>query len=1039
MQTLNHWLTALGEDALKEAMQMVEEGKVRPVSHFTDRMATVHIAGFGQPVSINSEGYARCYCAQFHERHACIHVVAAAAYLTRSGIWDQMARKAALNRGGDLLRAVDEARIVTGTPRLEITLRLRAEDRLGVSLRVGGDRLYVVQSIPKLLKAMQDGRPLEFGKNFTLKPDEMRFEPDDEAVLRCLGAYWSVRDFGGSKEEEKETVLPLQLKRELLGALEHTDFILETEDSRQLQHGIAEKPLTLDFTVTGSSRELSIDAAWNRDVVPVTPDFAYAFSEGALCRVPAAQQPVFRALRSQLRMGTASYRYGGGELQRAVSELLPMLRLAGTVDVDAAIRRRLVTEELRPAVYLDLDGRAIAARVSFGYGAVSVNPFGEEQKDAVRREGWLVRDIAGERRVLETLSGMGFRAGGGGMTLRGEDAQYDFITGGVQRLQERCEVYLSNEFRRVSPRRLRMGMSMRLNAGKLELSFPDEEATPEMLAILEAIDRRKRYFRLKDGSFIDLTGMEEWREVAHAVTEAGEKDAGTLADRGVVELNTYRGFYLHSLLDGVRQSVTEDDGLADAMRALDGDEDENVAMPAGLALRGYQQRGFHWLMTLDRLRMGGVLADDMGLGKTVQIIAVLKAARAKDQISLIVAPTSLVYNWLSELNRFAPELSVMVVSGTAQQRAAQLHHAAKAKDIDVLITSYPLIRRDIEAMRAMRFRFAILDEAQHIKNVGSVGAKAVKLLQAQTRFALTGTPMENGTGELWSIFDFVLPGYLMSYRAFLHTYQDNANLDDLRMRIRPFLLRRLKKDVLTELPDKLETRLTAQLTPEQERVYQASLTRLRDRVYRVMDEKGLNRGRIEVLSAITELRQICCHPALVMSDYAGSAGKVELLLDILPGAIASGHRILLFSQFTSMLRILRRRLEEAGYTCLYLDGSTPGETRLDLTARFNAGEGQVFLISLKAGGTGLNLTGADMVIHYDPWWNPAAEDQATDRAHRIGQTRVVEVIRLVTHGTIEEQVVELGQRKKELFDQLITPGEELVTSLTEREVRELFG
>ena len=1039
MQTLNHWLTALGEDALKEARQMVEDGKVRSVSHFTERMATMYIAGFGQPVSINSDGYARCYCEQFREKHACIHVVAAAAYLTRSGIWEQMARKAELNRGGDLLRAVDEARVETGTPRLELTLTLSAEKQLSASLRVGMDRMYIVQSIPRLLLAMQEGRPLEFGKNFTLKPAEMRFAPEDEAVLRVLGAFWSARDFKGDKREEKETVLPLMLMRELLRALETTEFILCTPTTRRVQHGIAEKALAMDFTVTGSSRELCIDAVWNRDVKPVTPDFAFAFTGGEICRVPKAQQAVFRALKDQLPLGRASYRYGEKELHRAVSELLPVLHLAGTVDIDAAIRRRLIREELKPAVYLDMDGRLILARVSFGYGAASVDPFAEAPKEAVRREGWLVRDIAGERRVLGALNGMGFRAGGGGMTLRGEDAQYAFITEGVQRLQEQCEVYLSNEFRRVSPRRLRMGLSVRLNAGKLELSFPDDPATPEMLAILEAIDRRKRYFRLKDGSFIDLTGLEEWREVAHAVTEAEEKDAKTLAERGVIELNTYRSFYMHSLLEGVGAGAAEDAGLAEAMRALDADADETVTMPDGLALRGYQQRGFHWLMTLDRLRMGGVLADDMGLGKTVQVIAVLKATRTKGEPSLIVAPTSLVYNWLSELNRFAPELSVMVISGGAQQRTAQLDHVARAKDIDVLITSYPLIRRDIEAMREMRFRFAILDEAQHIKNAGSVGARAVKQLQAHTRFALTGTPMENGTGELWSIFDFVLPGYLMSYHAFLHTYQDNGNLDDLRMRIRPFLLRRLKKDVLTELPDKLETRLTAQLTPEQEQVYQASLTRLRDRVYRVMDEKGLSRGRIEVLSAITELRQICCHPALVMSDYAGSSGKVELLLDVLPGAIAGGHRILLFSQFTSMLRILRRRLEEAGYTCLYLDGSTPSEARLDLTSRFNAGEGQVFLISLKAGGTGLNLTGADMVIHYDPWWNPAAEDQATDRAHRIGQTRKVEVIRLVTHGTIEEQVVELGQRKKELFDQLITPGEELVTSLSEREVRELFG
>ena len=405
----------------------------------------------------------------------------------------------------------------------------------------------------------------------------------------------------------------------------------------------------------------------------------------------------------------------------------------------------------------------------------------------------------------------------------------------------------------------------------------------------------------------------------------------------------------------------------------------------------------------------------------------------------MVAPTSLTYNWLSELNRFAPELSVMVLGGSGPQRASQIRHVKEAKDIDVLITSYPLIRRDIDQLTDMSFRFVILDEAQHIKNAGSVGAVAVKQLQAQTRFALTGTPMENNAGELWSIFDFVLPGYLLSYNAFIRRYQDGQDAEDLRRKIRPFLMRRLKKDVLTELPDKIETVLTAQMSPEQGKVYQSAMVRLRERVDHVMAEKGLGRGRTEVLAAITELRQICCHPALVLDDYTGTSGKLDMLLDILPGAIAAGRRVLLFSQFTSMLKILRRHLDAEGYETMYLDGETPSNKRLEMTERFNGGQGQIFLISLKAGGTGLNLTGADMVIHYDPWWNPAAEDQATDRAHRIGQTRKVEVIRLVTHDSIEEQVVALGQRKKALFDQLVTPGETLVTALTEQDIRALFA
>ena len=320
-----------------------------------------------------------------------------------------------------------------------------------------------------------------------------------------------------------------------------------------------------------------------------------------------------------------------------------------------------------------------------------------------------------------------------------------------------------------------------------------------------------------------------------------------------------------------------------------------------------------------------------------------------------------------------------------------------------------------------------------------MAAQAVKQLQGDTRFALTGTPMENGVGELWSLFDFVLPGYLPGYGSFLRRYQDGENSEDLLRRIRPFLTRRLKQEVLEELPDKMEITLRARMTPEQSQIYRAALERLRPRVNELMESKGAEKSRIEVLSAITELRQICCHPSLVMNEYRGGSGKEELLLEILPEMIGNGRRILLFSQFTSMLKILRGRLEENGFSTLYLDGDTPAGDRLNLTERFNGGEAQIFLISLRAGGSGLNLTGADLVIHYDPWWNPTAEEQATGRAHRIGQTKNVEVIRLVVHHSIEEQVVELGGRKKALFERLITPGESVLSALTEQDIRGLFA
>ncbi|MGN0991871.1 MAG: DEAD/DEAH box helicase, partial [Candidatus Ventricola sp.] len=553
-----------------------------------------------------------------------------------------------------------------------------------------------------------------------------------------------------------------------------------------------------------------------------------------------------------------------------------------------------------------------------------------------------------------------------------------------------AEVYCSDEFRRLTPRKPHFSGMLRMQDGALQLQLSESgEPAPEILAILQALRDNRKYFRLKDGSFLDLTDMDEWRELAEAASgaqEEGEEEGER--GRGLLEIQSFRAAYMLSLLENGNLPVGADKSVRSFVSSMD-EEGEPCPEPLGSMLRPYQLRGFMWMQALDRLHMGGILADDMGLGKTLQVISLLLWAKRRGgehRPSIVVAPTSLVYNWMAEIRRFAPEIRVAAGEGTQSARAQTIARLANEDcDIDVYLTSYPLIRRDIGQLSAVQFRFAILDEAQYIKNAMSVGAGAVKQLKAQTRFALTGTPMENHPGELWSIFDFVLPGYLLSFAQFMHRFGTGEESDVLRRRIRPFLLRRLKGDVLKELPEKNEIQMMADMTEEQRRVYQASLMRLRPQV----DMMLAGKNRIEVLSAITELRQICGHPSLVLPSYAASSGKLDLLLDILPGSLEAGHRALIFSQFTRMLRILQRRLEAVGIECLYLDGETPPKRRIELVDEFNGGRAQVFLISLKAGGSGLNLVGADTVIHFDPWWNPAAEDQATDRAHRIGQKNTV--------------------------------------------------
>ena len=362
-----------------------------------------------------------------------------------------------------------------------------------------------------------------------------------------------------------------------------------------------------------------------------------------------------------------------------------------------------------------------------------------------------------------------------------------------------------------------------------------------------------------------------------------------------------------------------------------------------------------------------------------------------------------------------------------------------------MITSYPLIRRDIALYEKLEFHTVFIDEAQYIKNDSSLNAKSVKRLRAKHRFALTGTPIENSLSELWSIFDFIMPEYLYSHSRFVELYEkpilkeDRKALSDLHQHIEPFILRRMKKDVLTELPDKYETKMLTDLSEGQKLVYLSYLESIRTELHSDIEESGMEKNRIKILAALTRLRQICCHPATFLDNYQGGSGKLELLMEIIPEAIANDHRILVFSQFTSMLRIIEGELKDLEIPYFYLEGSTATHDRSEYVKRFNQGEGKVFLISLKAGGTGLNLTGADTVIHYDPWWNPAVEDQATDRAYRIGQLNKVHVMKLITKGTIEEKIFKLQRRKKELSDSIISSKEVFINSLSKEELEELFA
>lgn len=729
---------------------------------------------------------------------------------------------------------------------------------------------------------------------------------------------------------------------------------------------------------------------------------------------------------------------------------LPAIEKRLRVDLPSDIDKyRPVTCSLE--FFFDKDKTSVTMRAQAVYGAIRYDLVGELTDRPEPVDVPLpVRDVKCEAKA-RSLAARYFGAGAS-LALSDGDAVGALLFGGLVEFREAGTVFTTPAFDRlirdVKPR-VTMGVSLSGNLINLVVDAGDLPAS-ELSALLSSYRRRKRYHRLRSGAFIDL------KEADLSQLDRLAGDLGLTARElasGQALLPAYRAFYLNEEANLERDRSFQE--YIDHFKAVN---EADYAVPPTLAgvLRPYQESGFRWLSARCDADFGGVLADEMGLGKSLQLISLLLARRVKRQPypSLIVCPASLVYNWTAEFERFAPELSVVAVAGGAQERrAARLEAFGGHRRVDVLVTSYDLLRIDIDDWSSRRLFICALDEAQYIKNPAALTTRAVKSLEADHKFALTGTPMENRLSELWSIFDFLMPGLLGPYARFRERFEspivggDDAVARRLQAIVAPFMLRRLKADVLTDLPDKLESVVYANMDVEQRKLYDAHEQRLREelteqRMFRKEREAARAAGKpvstVEVLAEITRLRQLCCDPRLVYEDYRGPSAKLDAIVDLVSFAVEGGEKTLVFSQFTSFLELIAERLRKAGIAHYSITGATPKKERVRLVDAFNEDDTPAFLVSLKAGGTGLNLTGASVVIHADPWWNAAAQSQATDRAHRIGQTRVVSVEKVVAKNTIEERIVRLQQTKSELADQVVGAGGISLASLDADDLYELL-
>lgn len=707
-----------------------------------------------------------------------------------------------------------------------------------------------------------------------------------------------------------------------------------------------------------------------------------------------------------------------------------------------------VPKELFVKIFLDVtEENYITAEVKFIYGETEFNPFSKE-------EITIPRDILKENEVLETFLKTGFMLDteNARLILVKEEQIYSFLFSEIENYMQKFEVLATDSFKKKEirePKIENLGVRIENNLLNIDFSQMDFDLS-ELKEIMQKYRLKKKYHRLKDGSFLKLE-ENDTMNFMESITDAIDVDYNQI-QKGELHLPLYRSMYLERLLQNMNSSrVTKSTEYKNFIKNIDKkDIDEEIPIPRGLCadLRSYQKTGFQWLALLDKYRLGGILADDMGLGKTVQMLAVILSYVEKTKQpkpSMVVCPSSLTLNWYNEIQKFVPSLKAIVIHGGVEDRESQIK---RINQYHVVVTSYDLLKRDIDVYREMNydFQYVIADEAQYIKNNNTQNAKAIKEIHSATRYALTGTPIENSLSELWSIFDFIMPGYLFRYKKFKELYEipiakdnDENCMSKLKMLIEPFVLRRVKKEVLTELPDKTITVLHNEMQGDQLKLYASYIAAAKKEAVREINENGFEKSQIKILALLMRLRQICCHPSLFLQNYHGESSKLNQCIEVVKDAVQAGHKILLFSGYTSMFEILEKELKKENISYFKLTGQTKVGDRIRLVDEFNENDDiKVFLISLKAGGTGLNLIGADMVIHYDPWWNLSAENQATDRTYRIGQKRNVQVYKLITKNSIEEKIYELQQKKAKLADTMLSTETTFISKLSREDIMALF-
>lgn len=893
-----------------------------------------------------------------------------------------------------------------------------------VKILIGDEKLYTLGNHASAFKSVYESGEGEvyFGKSFTYNPQKYYLSSDAETILK---AYYNTFDDGGYNYINTSSL------KKFLNKLKNIKFVINNYEV----DGISEYfPIDTYLIKKNETYELDFDLENIENLIE--KDYEYIFYKGKLYHLNAKEQELIEDLKqNELDKLIISK----DKLDLFNKGLLKVVRKK--LKIDSSVDDIVLPSIIKAKLYFDIRNEYIISNIVFNYDDKEIDYFNKSNE--------ILRDINFETSVLNDIGKYGFILEKDKLILRDIEQEVEFLEIGLEQLATKYEIFTTEKFKNIKIKK-KTSVSSMFGIGQdniLSYNFNlGDINSSELVSIFDSMKSKKKYYRLKNGDIINLED-ESLQELNNLTEELELTDEEIINGKG--SILKYRAIYLDSLKKTKYSIISTDNLFDNFIKNFYEYKDSNLSLEDTSILRDYQLTGVKWLYNLAKTGFGGILADEMGLGKTIQVIYYIKQMLKDNPTSkfLIVVPTSLAYNWEHEFDSFASQIKKAICIGSKEKRK---HILKDLNKINVIITTYGLLREDEEIYENLNFNTMIIDEAQNIKNNHAGITKVVKSIKAETKFALTGTPLENSILELWSIFDFIMPGYLANLTKFQSKYKIKDFDEDseilikgLSKQINPFILRRKKSDVVKELPEKLINDIYIDLKDEQKKLYVAELNRVKEEIDKIIKEEGMNKARFLILQLLTKLRQICIDPSIVYDNYSDGSNKIEQLENIVSEYTKNNHKVLIFSSFKTALNIVKEKLNNAKIKTYMIDGSVPAKTRIEMVDNFNENDDiKVFLIMLKSGGTGLNLASADVVIHLDLWWNPQAENQATDRAHRIGQTNTVEVIHLITKGTIEEKILELQNKKRILSDKLID-GEirdkNIISKLTKEDIEKLLS